>query len=404
MKAEARAIGNAAAAPPAESYGKQRAAAMNQAGFDAALAEISSWPGYAATPLQPLDALARQLGLASLWYKDERGRFGLGSFKALGGAYAVANVLRKKVMAARGLSGITSQQLLSGAFADIVRGATVTCATDGNHGRSVAWGAQLFGCRCVIFVHEHVSTGRRDAIAKYGAEVREVKGNYDDAVRHAAATAKANGWTVVSDTSYPGYRDIPLDVMHGYGVMAAEVARKMPGGEPPTHVFAQAGVGALAAAVCASFWLHWGERRPRFVVVEPLHADCVYRSLEAGRPVVVGGTLDTVMAGLACGEVSELAWEILHGGANVAVALDDAYALEAMKLLANPLAGDPAIVAGETGGAGLGALLAARDHPDIRAVLELDERSRVLLLGSEGDTDPAIYREVVGRTAAEVLA
>jgi diaminopropionate ammonia-lyase len=341
--------------------------------------------------------------LPALWYKDERGRFGLGSFKALGGAYAVANVLRHKVMAARGLSNVTSQQLLSGAFADVVRQATVTCATDGNHGRSVAWGAQLFGCRCVIFVHEHVSQGRRDAIAKYGAEVREVKGNYDDAVRHAAATAQARGWTVVSDTSYPGYRDIPLDVMHGYGVMAAEIAQQF-GGAPPTHVFAQAGVGALAAAVCASFWLRWGERRPRFVVVEPLHADCVYRSLEAGKPVVVGGSLDTVMAGLACGEVSELAWEILRGGANAAVALDDAYALQAMKMLAHPATGDAPIVAGETGGVGLGALLAARDYPEIGATLALDADSRVLLLGSEGDTDPAIYRQVVGRSAQEVLA
>jgi diaminopropionate ammonia-lyase len=403
MTPEARAIRNRAAASAAEPYGVRRSAVMSQAGFAAAFAEISSWPGYAATPLHRLGSLAARLGLASLGYKDERGRFGLSSFKALGGAYAVANVLRQQVLKARGLPHVTSQQLLSGDFADVVRGATVTCATDGNHGRSVAWGAQLFGCRCVIFVHEQVSQGRRDAIARYGAEVREVRGNYDDAVRHAAATARAEGWTVVSDTSYPGYRDIPLDVMHGYGVMAAEIAQQL-GGSPPTHVFAQAGVGAMAAAVCASFWLRWGEGRPQFVVVEPLHADCVYRSLEAGRPVVVGGGLDTVMAGLACGEVSELAWEILHGGANAAVALDDAYALEAMRLLAHPSAGDPAIVAGETGGAGLAALLAARDYPEIRATLALDADSRVLLLGSEGDTDPAIYRQVVGRTAQEVLA
>lgn len=403
MKAEAQAIRNAQAAPPGEPYGAQRAAVMSRERFDAALAEIASWPGYAATSLHRLDALAARLGVAALWYKDERSRFGLGSFKALGGAYAVANVLRGKVMAACGLANVTSQQLLSGAFAEIVRGATVTCATDGNHGRSVAWGAQLFGCRCVIFVHEHVSQGRREAIARYGAEVREVKGNYDDAVRHAAATAQASGWTVVSDTSYPGYRDIPLDVMHGYGVMAAEVADQLDG-RPPTHVFVQAGVGALAAAVCASFWLRWAERRPRFVVVEPLHADCVYRSLAARRPVVVEGSLDTVMAGLACGEVSELAWEILRGGASAAVRLDDAYALEAMKVLAAPAAGDPPIVAGETGGAGLGALLAARDYPEMRATLALDADSRVLLLGSEGDTDPAIYRRVVGRSAQEVLA
>ncbi len=402
MKHEARAIINFAAAPAIESYGAVRAGVMSEAGFAAALAEISSWPGYAPTPLVQLQGLAAELGLAALTYKDERSRFGLGSFKALGGAYAVANVLRKKVMAARGLKQMTSKELLAGEFADIVRAATVTCATDGNHGRSVAWGAQLFGCACVIFVHEHVSQGRRDAIAKYGAEVREVRGNYDDAVRHAAATAKAEGWTVVSDTSYPGYRDIPLDVMHGYGVMAAEIAQQF--AEPPTHVFAQAGVGAMAAAICASFWLHWEDRRPRFVVVEPTRADCVYRSLEAGRPVVVGGDLDTVMAGLACGEVSELAWEILRGGVNVAVAIDDAWALEAMKRLARPVAGDAPIVAGETGGTGLGALLAAHDDAHIRADLGLDEGSRVLLIGSEGDTDPLIYRKVVGHTAEEVLA
>ncbi|MCK6427776.1 MAG: diaminopropionate ammonia-lyase [Burkholderiaceae bacterium] len=403
MNERARALRNPAAAAADESYGAVRSQTLNQAGFDAAYAEISSWPGYAATPLVRLDGLARALGLARIDYKDERGRFGLKSFKALGGAYAVANVLKQRVAAATGRKDIASKQLLSGEFAHIVREATVTCATDGNHGRSVAWGAQLFGCRCVIFVHEHVSRGRRDAIARYGAEVREVKGNYDDAVRHAAATAAANGWTVVSDTSYPGYRDIPLDVMHGYGVLAHEIARQS-NDEPPTHVFAQAGVGALAAAICASFWLRWGPKRPFFAVVEPTHADCVYRSLEAGRPVVVGGDLDTVMAGLACGEVSELAWEILHGGANAAVAVDDAYALEAVRTLARPAAGDAPIVAGETGGAGLAALLAARDYPDIRRTLALDAKSRVLLLGSEGDTDPAIYREVVGRTAEEVLA
>jgi diaminopropionate ammonia-lyase len=403
MTAEARAIRNPAAAPAAELYGAERSAVLNQAGFDAAFAEISSWPGYAPTPLVALPGLARALGVGAMHYKDERGRFGLRSFKALGGAYAVANVLRKKVAEATGRHGVGSRDLLSGAYADIVGGATVTCATDGNHGRSVAWGAQLFGCKCVIFVHEHVSKGRRDAIARYGAEVREVKGNYDDAVRHAAATAAAHGWTVVSDTSYPGYRDIPLDVMHGYGVMAVEIAQQF-GDAPPTHVFAQAGVGALAAAVCASFWLRWGARRPSFIVVEPTRADCVYQSLAAGHPVVVGGSLDTVMAGLACGEVSELAWEILHHGANAAVAIDDAYALDAMRTFARPATGDPAIVAGETGGTGLAALLAARDYAGIRSTLGLAAGSRVLLLGSEGDTDAQIYREVIGRTAEEVLA
>ncbi len=255
----------------------------------------------------------------------------------------------------------------------------------------------------MIFVHEHVSQGRRDAIAHYGAEVREVKGNYDDAVRHAAATAAAEGWTVVSDTSYPGYRDIPLDVMHGYGVMAAEIAQQI-GDEPPTHVFAQAGVGALAAAVCASFWLRWEARRPSFVVVEPTRADCVYQSLAAGHPVVVGGSLDTVMAGLACGEVSELAWEILHHGANAAVAVDDAYALAAMRALAFPATGDPAIVAGETGGTGLAALLAAADDPEIRRHAGARRISRACCCSAAKATPmPASTSRWSGRTAEEVL-
>jgi diaminopropionate ammonia-lyase len=400
MTAAARALRNPAAEGRAAPYGA-RAAVLNQPGFDAAFGEIASWPGYAPTPLVALPALARALGVAGVHYKDESGRFGLKSFKALGGAYAVANVLRRAVAGATGRAGVDSRALLAGEFRAAVGRVTVTCATDGNHGRSVAWGAQLFGCRCVIFVHEQVSQGRRDAIARYGAEIREVRGTYDDAVREAARSAAAHGWTVVSDTSYPGYRDIPIDVMHGYGVMAIEIARQC-GDAPATHVFAQAGVGALAAAVCAAFWLRWGARRPRFVVVEPTRADCVYQSLAAGRPVVVGGTLDTVMAGLACGEVSELAWAILHGGADAAVAIDDTYALEAMRVLARPSGGDPPVVAGETGGTGLAALLAARDYPEIRTTLALDAGARVLLLGSEGDTDARIYREVVGRTAEEV--
>jgi len=404
MTPHADAFTNPHADPSQAAYGTKRESVMSHLGFDAAFAEISSWPGYAPTPLVSLPNLAQQLGVAEILYKDERGRFGLGSFKALGGAYAVANVLRLKVQQAHGLAQVSSKQLLSGAYQDLIGRSTVTCATDGNHGRSVAWGARLFGCKCVIYVHETVSQGRRDAIAQYGAEVQEVKGNYDDAVRFAATTAAAEGWTVVSDTSYTGYRDIPLDVMHGYGVMASEIVTQMSSGRPPTHVFAQAGVGALASAVCANFWLQWGVQRPLFIVTEPTEADCVYKSLEAGQRTVVEGSLDTVMAGLACGEVSELAWEILQGGTNVAVKVDDAYALEAMRRLARPQKGDPAIVAGETGGVGLAALLAARDHAHIHELLKLDAQSRVLLLGSEGDTDPVIYQQVVGQTAAEVLA
>jgi diaminopropionate ammonia-lyase len=384
MNGEVRLVVNPRAAARETAYGPTRSEVLSAEGFAAAEREIAGWPGYAPTPLLALPALAQVLGLASLRYKDERGRFGLKSFKALGGAYAVRRVLERQTRPAREV--------------------TVTCATDGNHGRSVAWGARLFGCRCVIFIHATVSEGRAEAIRRYGAEVLRVPGNYDDAVRHAAAEAAKHGWFVVSDTSYEGYREVPVDVMHGYGVMASEIFRQLPAGDVPTHVFAQIGVGALGAAICASFWLQWGPRRPRFVAVEPARADCLYRSIEAGHPVAVQGDLDTAMAGLACGEVSELAWEILREGTDAVLAIGDDWALEAVRRLAAPQGGDPAVVAGETGGAGLAALLAVQGRGELRARLGLDASSRVLLVGSEGDTDPEIYRRIVGKSAEDVLA
>jgi diaminopropionate ammonia-lyase len=296
----------------------------------------------------------------------------------------------------------TVADILTGRFNAIVASLTVTCATDGNHGRSVAWGAQTFGCRCVIYVHQTVSQGRADAIAAFGAEVVRVPGNYDDSVRHAEQQATAHGWTVVSDTTYEGYREIPVDVMHGYGVMAREVVAEMP--TPPTHVIVQAGVGAFAAAVCATFWMAWGAQRPRFVLVEPQNAACFFESGLVGHPVAVGGELDTVMAGLACGEVSPVAWDILKFGVQAYVTLADDFALEAMRLLAEPSAPDPAIVAGETGSVGLGLMLAAEQSPEIARFIGLSATSRVLLLGSEGDTDPLIYQSVVGRSAEQVTA
>lgn len=396
-----RAIANPQVAPATEAYGLVRSAILNEAGFTAAACEIAQWPGYAPSPLHALPGLARQLGLGAVVYKDESARFGLKSFKALGGAYAVLRLLAQVVAQHTGGAPAAASEILSGRWRELLATQTVTCATDGNHGRSVAWGAQMFGCRCVIYIHATVSEGRRAAIARYGAEVVRIGGNYDDSVRHADAQAKAHGWTVVSDTTYEGYRDIPIDVMHGYGVLAREVIAQV-GGRPPTHVFVQAGVGAFAASVAAAFWLAWGERRPKLVVVEPIEADCHLQSAQAGRPVVVAGALDTVMAGLACGEVSPAAWQIVSAAASAYVALDDRYALAAVRAFAAPVRGDPAIVSGETGAAGLAALLAAQQHAPLRALLDLDATSRVLLLGSEGDTDPEIYRRITGRSAEEV--
>lgn len=374
---------------------------LSLAAHTEAMQEISDWPGYAPTPLVNLEGLAVAAGVAAIHYKHEAGRFGLGSFKALGGAYAVLRLLKKEITRRTGQQA-TSRDLIAGKFRDVVADITVTCATDGNHGRSVAWGAQTFGCRCVIFIHATVSEGRRAAIARYGAQVIREAGNYDDAVRAADRTAKENGWFVVSDTSYPGYTDVPRDVMQGYSVMAEEALRQWPEAEPPTHVFVQGGVGGFAAAVCAQLWERLGEKHGRFIVVEPDKAACLYASALAGKPTAVHGDLDTLMAGLACGEVSLIAWEVLEAGAADFLTVPDEAAVACMRLLAETPFDDTPIAAGESAVAGLAGLLMAAARPDIASALGLGPDSRVLLFGSEGATDPELYKQLVGRSAEAV--
>lgn len=373
------------------------AAVLPRDGFEQARRVIESWPGYAPTPLRPLRGLAARLGIGALWYKDEAGRFGLASFKALGGAYAVA----EHVLRAAG-PGVTFEDLLGGRLAAVARPLTVACATDGNHGRSVAWGARLFGCRAVIFVHATVSEGRKRAIEAYGAEVRRTAGNYDQSVREAEATAAAEGWTVVSDTSYPGYTEIPKDVMQGYGVMATEAFEQLPAGQVPSHIFIQGGVGGLAAAIAIQSWWRFGSDRPRLVVVEPATAACLLVSAEAGVPVIFPGDLETVMAGLSCGEPSLLAWAILDEAADAFMTISDEAAIDVMRHLAAGRDGDPPVVAGESATAGLAGLIAALADAEIAAALALSDESRVLVFGTEGATDPELYRQLVGRAAAEV--
>ena len=355
-------------------------------GFRRARAEIIGWPGYAPTPLRDLPAGG--FGVACVRLKDEAERFGLGSFKALGGAYAVQQLLAAE-LARRGVANAASAaDLEAGRYADAVRRITVTCATDGNHGRAVAWGAQRFGAACVIFVHETVSQGRIDAIAQYGAAIRRVPGTYDDAVREAARVAEAEGWFVVSDTSWPGYTAVPVDIMQGYRLMADEAAEAWQGA-PPTHVFIQGGVGGVAAAVSVQMRAKF-HPSPCVVVVEPDQAACLLASHRAGTLTAVGGKLDTLMAGLACGEPSLLAWQELERGAGAFMAIPDSAAVDAMRALAGL-----GIVSGESGAAGYAGLALAAADPAARAVLGLDAASRVLLFSTEGATDPALYDRLV---------
>ena len=363
--------------------------------FKLANKEISSWDKYEPTPLYYLSDLANYAGVSSIAYKDENLRFSLKSFKALGGAYAVANLLIKKLKEI-GIEA-NSSDLIAGTYKELTLKITVCCATDGNHGRSVAWGAQKFGCNCEIYIHRNVSIGREKAIAKYGAEVNRIEGNYDDSVRIAAEVAEENSYYVVSDTSYEGYTDIPKDVMQGYTVMVDETMKQMK--ETPTHVFLQGGVGGFPAAA-VSFLVESLDCPPIFVVVEPENADCLFQSAVNGEPTVVHGDLDTVMAGLACGEVSLLAWSILESYVPHFMTIKDDSISKTMQLLANR---QTPIVAGESAVAGLAGFLIASHDSSLKETLKLDENSRILVFGTEGDTDEKMYEKMVGRSATEVL-
>ncbi len=366
---------------------------LPQGGFRRARADISAWPGYAPTALHALPGVAAEAGIAALHVKDESGRFGLGSFKALGGAYAVAGVLCAELARRGAALSATTADLFAGRYAADTRDITVACATDGNHGRSVAWGAQRFGAACAIFVHEGVSGGRIDAIARYGAAIHVVPGTYDDAVRAAAAEAERQGWFVVSDTSWPGYTEVPRDIMQGYRVMAEEALDQWPG-PPPTHVFIQGGVGGVAAAVSVSVRTRL-DPAPSLVVVEPERAACLLASAAAGgTPTPATGDLDTIMAGLACGEPSLIAWQELDRAAAAFLAVPDAAAVGAMRRLARE-----GIVSGESGAAGLAGLLLAAEDPAARTALALGPDSRVLVFSTEGATDPALYARLVGTAA-----
>ncbi len=388
-------------------YGPRQSAVLNRDGLAMARRCISAWPGYRPTPLVELPGLAKALRIGRVWYKNEGERFGLRSFKPLGGAYAVQRCLMRVVAARTGRDDVDPAEILDGRHRDIVAGITVTAATDGNHGRSVAWGARMFGCRCVIYINEAVTEAREWAIAAYGAEVRRNPGSYDDAVREAFAVARREGWHVIPDTTDGSVVEAPRDVTQGYAVMAAEILDQLDGGPLPTHVFLQAGVGGMAAAVCATLWEALGDARPQTILVEPQQCACWLASLRNRKPTAVTGDTDSFMSGLACGEVSQLAWEILEPGATAMIALPDAAAEAAMRLLAEGVGGDPRLVAGESGVAGVAALLAvARDNGDdgIAPGLGFGDDARVLVIGSEGATDEAMYQRVVGRPWQEVAA
>jgi diaminopropionate ammonia-lyase len=330
-----------------------------------------------------LRGYARDIGIGELLVKDESYRMGLNSFKILGVSYAVARLIKS------GEVGV---------------GSTVACATDGNHGRAVAHVARRYQLLSRIFMHQGASRARIKAIEAEGAQVIIVDGNYDDSVKQAAQEAEKNGWVLISDTSWPGYEAVPRHIMAGYTMLMTEAAEQW--GSPPDSVLVQAGVGGLAGAVVSWFLEKFGEVRPRIVSCEPKNAACVMESMRAGAPITVDGSLETIMAGLSCGTVSPIAWPVLFGGLEACVAITDGDCADAVRTLAHPQPGDPAIIAGESGACGvaaLGAIMHRDEFRTVRDALHLDAESRVMVINTEGATDRESYCTLTGFSPDELF-
>lgn len=360
-----------------------------------------SLPGYKATPLVELDDLAKYYGVQKLWLKDESKRFGLNAFKVLGGSYAIGKYLSQKL--GRDMSELPFNVLISDEVKKQLGDVTFVTATDGNHGRGVAWVANKLRQKSVVYMPKGSAKMRFDAIAREGADVSITDLNYDDAVRLANKGAEEHGWIMVQDTAWDGYEEIPLWIMQGYSTIINEIVEQLEAAkeEKPTHVFLQAGVGSFAGAVQGYLAHLYGDDRPITIICEPHGANCIYKSMEAndGKPHNVTGDLTTIMAGLACGEPNTISWKILRDNADFSVSCDDSIAARGMRVLSSPLGNDQRVISGESGAVGLGLFTVLsekkEEYAELMKALKIDKNSRILCISTEGDTDVEGYKNVV---------
>lgn len=358
-------------------------------------------PGYQATPLVRLDGLAVTLGVKRIYVKDESKRFGLNAFKGLGGVYAVTRVLCREL--GLDIKKVSFADLQTREIKEKIKDIVFITATDGNHGRGVAWAANQYGCKSYIYMTKGTAQSRVDAIKAVGAEdVIVTDMNYDDTVRLAARLAEENGWKLTQDTAWEGYEEIPEWITQGYTTMGAEILDqlRLDGVTKPTHLFLQAGVGSYAGSILGYFANRFDGQPPVTTIVEPVNVACVFESALAGdgKPHAVTGIQETIMAGLNCGEPCLTTWGILRDLSAFYAACPDFVTAKGMRTLACPLNGDPKIVSGESGAVGIGLLALLMEREDMekaRRVMGFDENSVVLLISTEGDTDPVDYYKVV---------
>ncbi len=339
--------------------------------IDSAYKTISNWENYSSTPLENLNKLSSELGLKKIFYKDESKRFNLKSFKALGGAYAVEKISKNK------------------------KNITVSTATAGNHGRSVAWGAKRLGLKCKIFISEFVSESRANAMRKFGAEVFKVKGNYDNSLKECIKQSEKNGWEIIQDVAWEGYELVPKLTMAGYAVMMKEISDQIKKNEI-SHIFLQAGVGGMAAAMIAGC-ARYLEFIPKIIIVEPESADCVLKAVENNKIVTLDIKKESLMGGMSCGEVSTVPWKIINNNCNFCISIPDDKISDTIKLLANSSFSEKSLVGGECATPGIIGLIASCNNINLKEKLNLNKNSQVLLLGCEGDVDEKLYQELLNK-------
>ena len=350
---------------------KQILESLSKDDIDEAYLSISNWEGYSQTPLIKLNKLSSELNLNQIYYKDESKRFNLKSFKALGGAYAVEKVSRGKK--------------------DIV----VATATAGNHGRSVAWGAKRLGLKCKIFISEYVSDARGQAMANLGADVIKVSGNYEKSLIECIKQSTKNNWQIVQDVAWKDYMLVPKYTMAGYSVMMKEIVDQIDNNKI-THIILQAGVGGMAGAMVAGI-ARYLDNTPNTIVVEPDSAACVLESIKKGKIEKINIKRESLMGGMSCGEVSLVPWEILKNSVKYCMSLPDDDIAKTMRLLGKASFSDEKIIAGENSAPGIISLIAGCENEEIKNKLQLNDKSNVLLIGCEGDTDQEMYQKLINQ-------
>ncbi len=359
-----------------------------------------TFPNYHSTPLHTLHSLAKRINVDKIWVKDESYRFGLNAFKVLGGSYAIGHYLSNKIGV--DINEFSFELLRSQEYTEKIGNITFVTATDGNHGRGVAWSAKKLGQKSVVFMPKGTSKFRVNNIKKENAEVVVTTEYYDDTVKMAADYAKENNGVLIQDTAWEGYTEIPTWIMQGYSTLIEESMEQLEKQKesPPTHVLLQAGVGSFAAAIQGYLTAKFGNDRPLTLIIEPHNAACLYKSAKISdtKPHSVNGTLSTIMVGLACGKPNIIAWNVLRDYADFFVSCSDGIAAKGMRILGNPLLNDPRIISGESGAVGLGLLFEIFEnnlYRDFKERFDFSEQSRILVFSTEGDTDPDHYRKIV---------